>query len=387
MSGSQRRRWKRYLTVIPWTFGILFILSGLGLTLVPESDVLRSVSSGILMIAVGLFAIPPVRWKVSSFTGREFSTLVVIGIVLSGVIVSGAMLPEAESTGPQQGKMSDQGVATTSMETTTTSPATTQVTTATEQMTNTQTIATTSSVMTTTAAQSSPRPARTRSAHGPASGTKWTVSVTRVIDGDTMEVQFPNGETDTIRLLGVDTPETTLSRVNPSKFEGIPDSTAGRDHLYEWGERASQFATNKLDGKTVRIETDPQADRRGSFGRLLVYVYVDGTNFNRQLLTDGYARLYDSSFSKRGAFERAEARAQRNHVGVWKFEGATVTPTSTVGTPASASGVNVPPPPADGDYDCSDFDSHEQAQAVLDQDPSDPYRLDADDDGIACESI
>ncbi|WP_328304911.1 excalibur calcium-binding domain-containing protein [Actinomycetospora sp. NBC_00405] len=39
------------------------------------------------------------------------------------------------------------------------------------------------------------------------------------------------------------------------------------------------------------------------------------------------------------------------------------------------------------DRDCADFDSQTEAQAVLDDDPSDPERLDADDDGIACESF
>jgi len=38
------------------------------------------------------------------------------------------------------------------------------------------------------------------------------------------------------------------------------------------------------------------------------------------------------------------------------------------------------------DRDCADFSSQAEAQAVLDDDPSDPERLDADDDGIACES-
>lgn len=39
------------------------------------------------------------------------------------------------------------------------------------------------------------------------------------------------------------------------------------------------------------------------------------------------------------------------------------------------------------DRDCADFDSQAEAQAVLDDDPSDPERLDADDDGEACESF
>lgn len=68
----------------------------------------------------------------------------------------------------------------------------------------------------------------------------------------------------------------------------------------------------------------------------------------------------------------------------------TAPPTSTAppNSPSSSppeSNSGVPPPPADGDYDCSDFDTQAQAQQVYDDDPSDPYGLDGDDDGVACE--
>ena len=58
-----------------------------------------------------------------------------------------------------------------------------------------------------------------------------------------MEIRFPNGEIDTLRLLGVDTPET-FGENDPAEFEGIPENAAGRDHLAEWGERATAFATD-----------------------------------------------------------------------------------------------------------------------------------------------
>jgi len=45
-----------------------------------------------------------------------------------------------------------------------------------------------------------------------------------------MEVRFEDGEEDTIRLLGVDTPET-FTENDPAEFEGIPETTAGYDHL------------------------------------------------------------------------------------------------------------------------------------------------------------
>jgi len=61
----------------------------------------------------------------------------------------------------------------------------------------------------------------------------------------------------------------------------------------------------------------------------------------------------------------------------------------------------VPPPPtptsppleaacgpcAATDCNCSDFDTQAEAQACLNADPSDPFRLDGDNDGIACESL
>jgi hypothetical protein len=52
---------------------------------------------------------------------------------------------------------------------------------------------------------------------------------------------------------------------------------------------------------------------------------------------------------------------------------------SLVTLKASAYGSN--------EYNCSDFSTQEEAQAVYDQDTSDPNHLDGDYDGIACESL
>lgn len=152
-----------------------------------------------------------------------------------------------------------------------------------------------------------------------------------MIDGDTLEVRFPDGRTEDVRLLGVDTPEVHVDN-DPTEFEGIPETTAGSDWLRDWGHRASEFARAELRGDTVRIAVDPTADRRGGYGRLLVYVYEsDGTLFNLALIEQGYARMYDSSFRERSTFEAAEARAQRNDVGLWGYAEATTTTTTDGG--------------------------------------------------------
>ena len=41
----------------------------------------------------------------------------------------------------------------------------------------------------------------------------------------------------------------------------------------------------------------------------------------------------------------------------------------------------------DTNLDCAGFETHEEAQRVLERDPSDPHYLDGDGDGEACEDL
>ena len=96
--------------------------------------------------------------------------------------------------------------------------------------------------------------------------------VVRVIDGDTITVQIA-GAIRTIRLIGVDTPET----VHPTK------------KVQRGGPEASAFTQAALDRQTVRLEADPTGDDSDRYDRLLRYVYLDGKNFNATLIREGYA--------------------------------------------------------------------------------------------------
>jgi micrococcal nuclease len=126
---------------------------------------------------------------------------------------------------------------------------------------------------------------------------------------------------------------------------------------------------------------------------LLVYLYTDRTDFNHQLLDHGPARMYDSSFSKRSEYTDTEAQAQREDVGLWDFNGSTLTATATETESSDDSGgsggSDLPPPsgPSSDLYDCSDFDSQSQAQQILENTRGDPSGLDGDDNGQACESL
>lgn len=148
-----------------------------------------------------------------------------------------------------------------------------------------------------------------------------TATVVNVVDGDTVDVRFPDGTTDRVRLLGVDTPETHVA-VTPGEFEGVPDTRAGRACLSDAAETATAFTRQRLDGERVTLRFDENEPRRGSYGRLLTYLSVDGDPFNDDLVRQGHARVYtDSQFAKRRAFLALEADAQRGNRGLWSCQG------------------------------------------------------------------
>lgn len=98
-------------------------------------------------------------------------------------------------------------------------------------------------------------------------------SVLRVIDGDTIQVDF-NGEKERVRLIGVDTPES----VHPD---------AEKNNAY--GDIASAYTEQQLADRKVGLEFD--VSERDQYGRLLAYVYIDGRMFNKTLLEMGYAAV------------------------------------------------------------------------------------------------
>ena len=125
--------------------------------------------------------------------------------------------------------------------------------------------------------------------------------VERVIDGDTIRVRF-EGKSYTVRLMGVDTPETK----HPTKA------------VEYFGREASAFTKAALEGKTVLLAKDRTGDTVDRYGRLLRYVLLDGDNFNARLIREGYAHAYRRfPFSKRKEFIQLEEQAKRRGIGLW----------------------------------------------------------------------
>ncbi|MEF8757928.1 MAG: thermonuclease family protein [Halobacteriales archaeon] len=142
-------------------------------------------------------------------------------------------------------------------------------------------------------------------------------TVVSVVDGDTVDVRFADGSTDTVRLLGVDTPELH-GRTDPAEFEGVPNTTAGRACLRAVAENATGFAADLVADRAVTLEFDSEADRRGGYDRLLAYVYRGETHLNERLLVEGYARVYVTEFTQLDRFREAAATARAGNRGIWR---------------------------------------------------------------------
>lgn len=125
--------------------------------------------------------------------------------------------------------------------------------------------------------------------------------VERAVDGDTLEVRVGT-RVETIRVLGVNTPETH----HPTK------------PVECFGPEAAAFTAARLTGATVELEDDVEAHDK--YGRRLAYVWVDGHLFEDELLRAGYARLLVIAPNTEHArtFLRAELDARRRGAGLWR---------------------------------------------------------------------
>jgi micrococcal nuclease len=126
--------------------------------------------------------------------------------------------------------------------------------------------------------------------------------VIRVIDGDTIVVS-PN---EKVRLIGVDTPETT----HPKKAVEC------------FGKDAKEFTWSMVERRSVRLvldESNAARNHKDRYGRTLAYVYLDdGTMLNAELIRRGYAYAYTRfPFRHVVEFRQLERIARSQSVGLW----------------------------------------------------------------------
>ena len=198
-----------------------------------------------------------------------------------------------------------------------------------------------------------------------------SVLVSRVIDGDTIQV-FLDGESQTIRYIGVDTPET--------RHPSIPVEC--------YGPEASLFNEELVAGKHVLLEKD--TTDQDKYGRLLRYVWIEGVGLVNHILVEaGYARVstYPPDVKYEHLLIAAESSAQADGIGLWSScREQRSSATFGIVSGAGQVGDNCSPyyptlciPPAP-DLDCRDIGKVNFK--VL---PPDPHQLDGDRDGTGCE--
>ena len=153
--------------------------------------------------------------------------------------------------------------------------------------------------------------------------------VTRVIDSVTL--QLSDGEE--VRLIGVDTPETS----NNANLQGDAKKT-GQDtkEIIKKGKKAAKFTRKLAEGKQVRLEYDVQ--QKDKDGRTLAYVYISSpvaTHFddnnlviekkytemflNAALIGAGYAQAMTvpPNVKYQELFLKQEKDAKENKRGLW----------------------------------------------------------------------
>lgn len=220
--------------------------------------------------------------------------------------------------------------------------------------------------------------------------------VSRVIDGDTIEVTR-NGKKQTVRLIGIDTPET----VDPRK------------PVQCFGAEASRYLKELVEGKELELIADPTQGNTDKYARLLRYLILDGNDVAQKIIRDGYGQEYTYSkpYANQEKYKEAQKLAQAEVAGLWNPDACPApspqptaspsprpTPTPVVKAsppPAASPGVRNVGPPAPkkkaaptSAYVCNCAKTCSQmsyAEAQYQLNTCGCSRRDGDNDGIACE--
>ncbi len=146
--------------------------------------------------------------------------------------------------------------------------------------------------------------------------------VTEVVDGDTIKVELDSGPTVTVRLIGIDAPESVKldtpveCGAHEARSAGVSWSFADAsdsngDGLHDSG----------TEGRRVRLVTDNSIAKTDALRRLLAYVYgSDGSSLQRTILQAGWADTYyyrNKDFKKWSIYESDMESARESQSGVF----------------------------------------------------------------------
>jgi len=133
------------------------------------------------------------------------------------------------------------------------------------------------------------------------------VKFSSCVDGDTATLIY-NNEKVKVRFLAIDTPEYTKEKE-------------------PYGKEASDYTCKRLkEAKKITIEFDTNSEKLDKYNRYLVWIYVDNSLLQKELINKGLARvayLYDD-YKYTSILEKEEKIAKNNKIGIWKNEETTL---------------------------------------------------------------
>jgi len=186
-------------------------------------------------------------------------------------------------------------------------------------------------------------------------GQTFTARVTAVTDGDTYDVRRSAGGDVTIRLYGVDAPESAQP----------------------YGTAATKAARRYVGGKNVRVVVEDI----GRYGRAVARISIQGGDLGAMLIGDGLAWWYREYAPNETEYQRLQRQARNANQGLWSQ--ANPIPPWVWRDRTSGPGETLVE-----DRDCSDFSTQPEAQRFFEKhQPGDPHGLDGNGDGEACESL
>ena len=134
--------------------------------------------------------------------------------------------------------------------------------------------------------------------------TRLPVTITSVVDGDTLKIRTNKGVNTTMRVIGIDTPET--------RKPGVPVECGGKE--------ATAFMTRLAKGKRGVIVADPTQDSVDKYGRALGYIQVRGRDLGLALVRAGWADVYvygGVPFKRVSRYRAAQEQARTRVLGVF----------------------------------------------------------------------
>ena len=149
------------------------------------------------------------------------------------------------------------------------------------------------------------------------------------VDGDTLKVLTDDNEFVTVRLIGINTPESVAS----DEYLAQKDTVNS-----EYGKMASEWTGRFLDenviAKASEIWLQFDLEREDQYGRLLAYVWIskdvdlnneeDIENYmlNAQIVKNGYAEdvVYEPNHKYASVFKKLREEAEKSRIGLWQYD-------------------------------------------------------------------